>query len=403
MSALLPANSRILVQGASAESRLLADAVMATGASLGALTFTGIFVPGLNRHTYTANANCRVETFFMTPELKAVGEQVTFLPLSYRDILQRLRSIRIDAAIFMVSPPDETGICSFGPVVDFLADMWQDIPVRIAHINPLIPRTHGYPGIPFDELTAYVEAPQDMLAIAGGGDDPVSAAIAKHIAPLIQDGATLQTGLGKMPDAILRALTTRRGLRIFSGLIGDAVVDLEECGALAQNWPVTTGVAIGSARLYDAITRPTYSFRPVSHTHNVEVMAKLTDFVAINSAIEVDLLGQAFAEFGPSGLMSGPGGASDFAAGARQAGGLRIIVLPASAAKGTLSRIILPGAGAGPVSLSRMDIDLVATEHGVAELRGRGVEERAQSLIAIAAPGHRDALRAGWQDYAVKF
>ena len=396
LASVLPAGGRTLVAGASGESLLLAQAVSAARDALGAMTFTGIFVPGLNRATYLANPGCRVETFFMTPELKAAGGVVKFLPLCYDDILERLRSIRIDAALMMVSPPDEDGMCSFGPCVDFLAELWPSIPVCIAHINPLVPRTRGHLGIPFSEITAFFEAEQPLLGDTVGSDS-VSEAIAGHIAGFIPDGATIQTGLGKIPGTALRALRDRKNLRIHSGLIGDAVVDLEEAGALAPGAAITAGVAIGSDRLYRAIIGPAYRFAPVSVTHDARTIAALPGFVAINSALEVDLFGQAYAELSPSGLMSGPGGASDFARGARMAGGLRIVALPATAARGAISRIVAPGAGAGPVSAGRMDIDIVVTEFGAADLRGLTFGERAQALIAIAAPSHHDALAAAWR------
>ncbi len=403
LAAVLPAGGRTLVAGASGESLLLAGAVIAAGEALGAMTFTGIFVPGLNTHTYLANTDCRVETFFVTPELKGAGAAVEFLPLCYNDILDRLRSVRIDAALMMVTPPDAAGDCSFGPAVDFLAELWPRIPVRIAHINPALPRTAGHAGIPFAEITAFAQAGQACLGQSETGSDPVADAIAAHITPFITDGATLQTGLGKVPGAVLRALTGRRDLRIHSGLIGDAVADLEAAGALASGVAVTAGVAIGSERLYAAIAGPAFRFQPVSITHNAGIIAGIKNFVAINSAMEVDLFGQAYAELGPKGLMSGPGGASDFARAAKVAGGLRIVALAATAARGSISRIVLPGAGAGPVSLGRMDTDIIVTEFGAADLRGKSYPERAGALIAIAAADHRDALRAGWSSYASRF
>jgi acyl-CoA hydrolase len=400
LAAVLPAGGRTMVAGASGESLLLAEAVMTAGEALGAMTFTGIFVPGLNRGTYLANPSCRVETFFVTPELKAAGAAVEFLPLCYSDIFDRLDTVRIDAALMMVTPPNAAGNCSFGPAVDFLADLWRRIPIRIAHINPMMPRTCGHPGIPFAEITAFTEAPQPCIGQPETGGDAVADAIAGHIAPYVSNGATLQTGLGKVPGAVLRALTGRRDLRLHSGLIGDAVVDLEAAGALAPGCAVTAGVAIGSARLYAAIGGPAYDFRPVSITHNARIISAISNFVAINSAMEVDLFGQAYAELGPNGLSSGPGGASDYARAVKIGGGLRIVALAATAARGAVSRIALPGTGAGPVSLGRMDIDIVVTEFGAAELRGRSHADRANALIAIAAPDHRDALRSGWSAYA---
>lgn len=397
----LPPGSRVLVAGATGESLLLAEAVMAAGDSLGALTFTGAFIPGVNRHTYLANPDCGVETFFVTPELKSeVGKRVTFLPLCYNDIRDRLRSTRIDAMLIMVTPPDDEGNCSFGPAVDFAAELWPDIPVRIAHINPAMPRTRGHKGIPFDQISAFVEADQPFGGPADTGDDPVANAIAAHIAPFITDGATLQMGVGKVPGAVLRALTGRRNLHVHSGLIVDAVVDLEEAGALAPGAAVLAGVAIGSERLYRAIEGPAYHFQPVSVTHDAATIAAIPNFVAINSALEVDLLGQAYAELGPKGLMSGPGGASDYARAAKIGGGLRIVALAATAAKDGISRVALPGAPVGPVALGRVDIDIVVTEFGVADTRALTYNARADALIAIAAPNHRDALRDGWRAYA---
>ena len=398
----LPRGGRVLIAGASGESLLLADAVMAAGEGLAAMTFTGAIVPGTNHHTYLANPQCRVETFFITPALKAASKGVDFLPLCYNDVLDRLRTIQIDAALMMVTPPDADGMCSFGPAVDFMAELWPRIPVRIAHINPLMPRTRGYPGIPFDQITAFVEGDQPFTGAVDVGDDPIANATAIHIAPYVHDGATLQMGIGKVPGAVFRALTGRRNLKVFSGLISDGVVDLEEAGALAPGVSVTAGVAIGSERLYRAIGGAAYEFQPVSVTHNPHLIAAIPDFVSINSALEIDLLGQGYAELGPKGLMSGPGGASDYARAVKIGKGTRIIALAATAAKGSINRIILPGGSVGPVSLSRMDMDVIVTEFGAADLRGLGYGGKAAALIAIAAPHHREALEQGWADYAAK-
>ncbi|MDB5697905.1 MAG: hypothetical protein JWN69_709, partial [Alphaproteobacteria bacterium] len=392
---MLPPDGLVYVQGCSGESRLIADAVMKAGEALGPITFTGIFVPGLNRCTYVANAACRTRTFFMTPELRAAEGQVDFLPLCYQDVRAHLGAAPIGAALFQVAPPDANGLCSFGPVADFLPDLWERIPLRIAHVNPSLPRTSG-PAIPVEALAAVIEQEEALAGSDEGAGDAVAALIADHIAHLVPENATLQTGLGKIPGAGLRALRDRRGLRIHSGLIGDAVLDLLEAGALAAENPITAGVAIGSERLYSAIANPAFAFRPVSYTHDPRVIARLPNFVAINSAIEVDLYGQAHAELTRRGLLSGPGGASDFARGARLGGGLRIVALPASAGDG--SRIVPAGEGIGPVSLGRMDVDIVVTEHGAADLRGLDLDLRAEALIGIAAEDQREALARSWSE-----
>ncbi len=402
---LLPKGGRVLVQSAMGESILLAEAVMAAGEALGPMTFTGVRVPGTNDHTYLANAACRLETFFLSPTIKAAPqEQIEFIPLCFNDILRRLQTIRIDAALFMATPPDAAGNCSFGPAVDFLAELWPQIPVRIAHINPSLPRTGGHKGIPFSEITHFIEADQALDRSADSGEDATADAIAAHIAPLIPDGATLQLGIGKVPGAVLRALRGHRNLRFHSGLIVDEVVDLEEAGALALGTPVLAGVAIGSKRLMEAISRDTYQFQPASVTHSETLIANIPKFISINSALEVDLLGQVYSELGPKGLMSGPGGASDYARAARLSrGGLRIIALASSAAKGAISRIIAAGAATGPVSLSRFDVDIVVTEHGAADLRNLSYDSQAKALIAVAPHAHRTALGDNWASYATRF
>lgn len=403
LASVLPAGGRVLVSGCSGESRVLAEAVTRAGDRLGATTFTGIFVPGLNTANWLANPACRIETFFMTPELRAAGAAVKFLPFCYDDILRWLGTVRIDAALFMATPPDARGLSGFGPIADFLADLWPRIPVRVAHINPRLPRVAGPCAIPFDALDAYLEAEQELLGAADRPDDADSLAIGEGVARFVTDGATIQTGLGKIPTAAVRALKTRRNLRIHSGLIPEAVVDLEDSGALAPGASVTGGVAIGSRRLYDRVSGAAYRFHPVSYTHSPRVLAGIENFVTLNSAMEVDLFGQAYAEMGPSGLVSGAGGASDFARGARAAGGLRIVALASSANNGAVSRIVAPRDGAGPVSLSRMDTDVVVTENGAADLRGLDHNGRAQALIRIAPPAHRDSLAAQWAAAAAKF
>ena len=399
LAAVLPPGGRTFVQGCSAQSTILAEAVAIAGEALGAMTFTGIQVPGINRDDWLANPACRFETFFMTPELKAAGNSVTFLPFCYADILSHLRETSIDAALFSVSPPDANGMCSFGPTVDYLADIWPSIPRRIAHINPLLPPTSGPTGIPFEAIHAVIEGEAALPEAPDGRADPVSLAIAGHVAALIGDGSTIQTGLGKLPGAVLRLLADRRDLHIHSGLIGDAVLDLLDCGAIAEGAHVTAGVAMGTRRLYDALPGSGIRFHPVSHTHAPEILARIPGFVTVNAAIAVDLYGQAFAEATEHGWNSGSGGATDFARGARGAragGGVRIVALPGTAK--TSSRIIAPGTGRGPVSLGRMDIDIVVTEHGAADLRGLSHDGRAAALVAVAAPDHRETLARAWRN-----
>ncbi len=394
LPAVLPPGGLALVSSCSAESDVLIAEVAAAGAALGHRTFSGIFVPGLNRATWRAGPESNVLTFFQTPELRREGPRSRFLPLCYQDILRLYRAHAPDAALFMCSPPDADGNCSFGAETAFIAALWRDIPVRIAHINSAMPRTAGDPGIPFSALTGWFEAEQPLRTMHSAGD-ATSSAIAAQIVPLIPHGATLQAGLGKIPDAVLRALGNHRDLRLHTGLIGDGALELVRSGAMAPGRSALVGVAIGSTALYAGLDDPHFRFCPVTVTHDPATLAAIECFVTINSAMEVDLYGQVHAEASARGFQSGPGGASDYARGART-GGLRIIALPATA--GGVSRIVAAGAGHGPVSLSRFDVDVVVTEHGVADLRNLGHAERAAALIAIAAPGHRETLARHWRD-----
>lgn len=395
--AALPAGASVLVQGSAGESRALAQAVSRSPRT--DLSFAGVWLPGINGETYGAERGRRVTTFFLTPQLKAAGPSVEFLPLGYNDIRAYLQAQTFDAFIAMLAPADEAGVCSFGAAVDFIPELWPRVPMRIGHLNPLAPRTHGHEGVPRNALTHVLEQAEPLTNAPPDREDDVSRAIANHFAKLVPEAATLQAGIGKLPGACMRALKQRRGLRIYSGLIGDWALDLLEAGALADA-PVVTGLALGSERLYAALGSPRFEFRPVLRTHSPAELSKLQNFMTLNGALEVDLLGQVYSESGSDGLTSGPGGSLDFARGAKLANGLRVIVLPATAGEG-VSRVVAPSRAKGPVTLSRFDVDVVITEHGAADLRGCEHSERARRLIAIAAPAHRDALAAAWKSFGL--
>ncbi len=389
LGAFLPHEGLCWISACSTESAAFREGL--SGLSRPGLTFTSVFVPGLNKPSYLLETGGRVTTFFMLPELGS-SDRVDFLPLCYRDIRGWLETNTPDVALVMCTPPDASGRCSFGPVTDFIADLWERIPVLIAHINPAMRATHGTPGIPFDRFSAFIEAPQ-ALPQSDPGTDEISDRIAAHAARVIPDGATIQAGIGRVPEAVLCGLGGKRNLSIHSGLIGDSTLKLLEAGALRRENPITAGVAIGTERLYEAVGRAEFNFRPPSFTHDIATLGQIQNLVTVNSAIEVDIDGQAYAEMTPRGLISGPGGASDFAAGARGNGGLRILVLPGSAGGGKISRIIGPDDAVGPVSLGRFDTDLVITEHGVADLRSKSKAARREALIAVADPAFRSFLR----------
>lgn len=384
----LPRSGLCWISACSADSGVFRAGL--AGLSRPGLTFATILVPGLNRPDYLLATGARVASFFMVPELLGSG-RVDYLPLPYREIAHWLSANPPRAVLAMVAPPDQDGLCSFGPVTDFVADLWQRAEVLIGHVNPAMPRTRGTPGIPVDRFDAIIEG-AEALRESDPGSDPVAERIAAHAATVIPDGATLQAGIGRIPEAVLRGLTGKRDLAVHSGLIGDSTLHLLRAGALRAANPITAGVAIGTRALYAAIAEPAFCFRPPSFTHDLRQLAGIEGFVTINSAIEVDLDGQVHAEATPKGPISGPGGASDFVAGARATGGLRLIVLPSSAAGGSVSRLVRTESAQGPVSLGRFDTDMVITEHGIADLRGKSPADRRAALIAVAAPAHRAQL-----------
>jgi len=266
---------------------------------------------------------------------------------------------------------------------------------KIALVNPAMPRVRGvvWPLAEFDEV---VEAPHDLLTYDTGSLDPAFDAIKRHLQGLIPTGASVQFGVGKAGVAALAALEGMKGLRIHSGMVTDPLLPVLDSGALTE---VVTGLAAGSRALYDRCGEDgRIRFEPSSFTHDIRVLAGIPRLVAVNSAIEIDLFGQANAEFQDGRQISGVGGLTDFLRGARLSdGGLPILALPASARRGEISRIV-PRLPPVAVSVPRADVGLVVTEHGVADLRGLTLDARAEALIGVADPGHRDRLANTWAE-----
>jgi acyl-CoA hydrolase len=379
--ALIPAGARVLVQGLVGEPVALARRFGASDGPVRGTQACGLFIPGINANTWVSPGGT-LTSFLRTPQMAGLGDALDFRPLNYRAIGRFLRAQQFDACLMQVAPPGPDGICSVGPAADFLIELWQDIPLRIAQINPALPAVSGYRGIPWSELTAVVERETDLPELAAAASDPVTQAIARHASQFIPDGATLQYGVGKLPGAVIGALKDRRNLGFHSGLVGDEVLALIDAGAVRAGPSVLAGAALGTRALYDRVQDPVFQFQPAIVTHDAATLARQPDMITINGALQVDLWGQVHSEAGPKGPISGPGGATDFAHGAGLGGGTRIIVLPSSS-HGE-SRIVPAGHGRGPVTLGRFDTDIVVTEHGAADLRGLGEAARARALEAIA-------------------
>ena len=362
--------------------------------------FTGVHIPTVNTFDFAGlHPQARQRTIFLSSELRAswLDGRVDYLPLTYSATWAWLRDVaRFDTVLVHVAPPDADGNCSLGVACDFTPAVLPHATRILAHINPRMPATGG-PSIPLSRITAAIEQDAPLLEAPDPAADTAMDAVAERVASLIGDGATLQLGLGRLQSAVLRAVRDRRGLRIHSGMVSDGLLGLLDAGALADDADaVTTGVALGSQALYDALPGKV-TFREVGYTHNAGVLPQIPQLHAINSALSVDLLGQVNGEYLSGRQMSGVGGLPDFLRGARQSpGGRGIIALPASTPKGE-SRIV-PILPAGPVSVARVDADFIVTEHGIADLRHLDVHARARALITVAAPEHRQTLADAWQD-----
>jgi acyl-CoA hydrolase len=271
--------------------------------------------------------------------------------------------------------------------------------LRIAHINPNLPAPPRGHKIALSQFDIVVEEAQDHVAYDPGALDASFADIAQHVQSHIEDGAALQVGLGKMGFAVLQTLTDRKNLTVRSGMIIDPALTLIDCGAIMDTPDaIVTGIALGRADLIARMSAsPNVRFAPVSETHNHDVLSAIPRFTAINSALELDLFGQANAEFLGRRQVSGIGGLTDFLRGAGRAPqGKPIIALNATAKGGTVSRIV-PHLAQGTVSVPRNDVAIVATEFGSADLRGLSLDAKAQALIGLAAPQHRDGLEQDWR------
>ncbi|MBB6576562.1 acetyl-CoA hydrolase [Comamonas odontotermitis] len=326
------------------------------------------------------------------------------VPCHYSQIplLIASRSIAVDVVFVQVSPPNDAGECSLGLAHDYMAAAMRSARCVIAEVNVDVPWVHGAT-LRLDKVDAWVQSDQPVVDVPAGKSGDAETAIARHIASRIEDGATLQLGIGNLPDAVLQALHGHRNLGLHSGTIGDRVADLAEAGVITNTHKgidagvSVTGLLMGTARTRRwAHRNPALRIASTDYTHSARVLGQINKLVAINAAIEVDLTGQINAEVVAGQYLGAVGGAMDFLrAAAISPGGLPIVALPATA-RGQ-SRIV--ARLSGPVSTPRADAGLIVTEHGVADLRGLSLSGRMQAMLAIAAPEHRDTLSASARQY----
>lgn len=364
-------------------------------------TITGLFSPLVNQRSYAdAERGLRVRTFLLTRALKqdVARGLVDFCPWRYRMIDRWMQEPgRFDTAIVMLSPPDGNGMCSFGVQADFAPSFLDRVDRVIGFINPHLPATSGHTPFPFDRLAHAVDYDRPLLEMGTRDVDDASLRIATAIVERVDDGATIQLGTGQIPSIVLSAMAGHRDLRVHTGIIDDNILKLLDAGALADA-PIVTGTAIGSRLLYSRLADARqFQLAPVSFTHAPGSIASARAFTAINSVLQVDLLGQVSGEAIGGRIAAAPGGLPDFARGAQESpGGQSIIALKALGASGRQDGIVPFISDPAIVTNGGVDAHIVVTEYGAADLRGLSMDKRAEAVIGIAAPERRAGLQAAW-------
>ena len=349
-------------------------------------------------------------SLFTGPPLRAAIDagRADFIPVFLSDIPRLFieGAIPLDAALLQLSPPDRHGFCTLGTSVDAALAAAYSAKILIAEINERMPRTHGNTLVHINRIKAFIHTDRPLHEHIPGPPTPVEDAIGAHAAQLVPDQATLQMGIGAIPDAVLRRLFDKHDLGIHTEMFSDGVVDLAEAGVITNRRKhvhpgrIVTSFVIGTRRTYDFVDDNAFvEFHPCDRTNDTALIRRNDHVVAINSALEVDLSGQVCADSIGFRIYSGIGGQMDFIRGsALSKGGRPIIALPSTAARGTVSRIVpslKPGSG---VVTTRGHVHWIVTEYGAVNLFGLSLRQRAEALIGIAHPDFRAELRRSFAE-----
>ena len=348
----------------------------------------------------------RANSLFIGPNVRTAVQEgrADFTPALLSEI-PRLFSeghLPLDVALISVSPPDEHGYCSYGVEVGVTKPAAEHARVVIAEINPQMPRVWGDSFIHLDQIDYCVAVDYPLPELPQGEPSPLYRQIGGLVSDLIPDGATLQMGIGAIPDAVLGQLGDKHDLGVHSEMFSDGIIDLVEQGVITSRrktflpGKIVAGFMLGTERLYRfAHDNPVIELHSTEFTNDPFIISRHDQMVALNSALQVDLTGQVCADSIGDRFYSGVGGQADFLRGAARAkGGMPIIALPATAVHGTVSRIVDTLDRGGGVTVSRNDVHYVITEYGIAQLYGKTIAQRARELIAIAHPDFRSDLRA---------
>jgi len=394
---------RIFVHGAAATPTPLLEA-LAAREDLERVDLYHLHLSG--RCAFLDHPGITSNSLFTGPNVRKAVElgQAEFIPVFLSDIphLFTARRIPLDVALVQVSPPDEHGHCTLGTSVDAAKAAVESAHIVLAEINDRMPRTHGNTCVPLSRITAFIHTDRPLHEAPPAPQSHVEARIGELIAGLIEDGSTLQMGIGAIPDAVLSRLGDKHDLGIHTEMFSDGLIPLIEGGVVTNRHKAVhpgrsvTSFVSGSQKLFDFVDdNQLIEFHPCDRTNDTALIRKNPRVCAINAALEVDLSGQVCADSLGYRIFSGIGGQMDFIRGASLSpGGKAILALPSTAAGGTLSRIV-PSLkeGAGVVT-TRGHVHWLVTEHGAVDLHGLNLRQRAEALISIAHPDFRDELKA---------
>jgi 4-hydroxybutyrate CoA-transferase len=402
----IKSGDRVVTGHACGEPVALVEAMVARAAELEGVEIVHMVAMGQARYAQPGmERSFRHNALFVGGSTrKAVEEKrADYTPCFFSEIprLFRNRILPVNVALIQVTPPDAAGYCSYGVSVDYTKPAAECADVVIAQMNNLLPRTGGAK-IHLDELDFIVEEDRPIIELKPPEIGDVERAIGENVAALIPDGATLQLGIGAIPDAVLLFLKDKKDLGIHSEMFSDGVVVLAEAGVVTNaRKTINAGkfmatFLMGTRKLYDFVdNNPAVELHPVDQINDPFVIGQHADMISINSALQVDLMGQVNAEMIGSRQFSGIGGQVDFVRGtSRSPGGKSIIALPSTASSGRISRIAIELDRGAAVSTSRNDVHFIVTEHGVAELRGKSLRQRAKALIAVSHPDFQEKLTA---------
>ncbi len=398
-----------------AEPAILADAMVANADAYRNVTVSHMVSQGKGEYSQAKyKDNFTYEGWFASATCRnsLVEGHGEFVPVFFHEIPELIRRdiLHVDVCMVMVSKPDEHGFCSIGVSSDYTVQACKSARTVLAEVNDQMPYTYGDCFIHVSEMTKIVETSHPLLEIGLPKIGPTEEAIGKYCASLIEDGATLQLGIGAIPDAVLAQLKNKKHLGIHSEMISDGVLDLYEAGVIDNSektldkGKMTVTFLMGTKRLYDfADHNPAVELKPVDYVNHPEVVAQCSKLVSINACLQVDFMGQVVSDSIGTRQFSGVGGQVDFVRGAAMSHdgkGKAIIAMPSITVKkdGTKISKIVPYIDHGAaVTTSRCDVDYIITEYGIAEMKGKSLKTRARNLINIAHPDFREELKAEFE------